>query len=154
MTDNFIKDKKKIEIQDLLKLTNLAENYDVSELIDSCLAKNKKKTVNILNENNYSLEDCILITRTLLIKSKRLLKLSHQMENNKNIDNIIATFKPPIFWKEKEIVKQQMRKWSYKKVMDLLIEINEIELLIKKNSNNSVNILSNFILEKSSLTNN
>ena len=93
----------------------MAENYDVSELIDSCLAKNKKKTVNILNENNYSLEDCILITRTLLIKSKRLLKLSHQMENNKNIDNIIATFKPPIFWKEKEIVKQQMRKWSYKK---------------------------------------
>ena len=90
----------------------------------------------------------------ILKLSKRLLKLSHQMENNKNIDNIIATFKPPIFWKEKEIVKQQMRKWSYKKVMDLLIEINEIVLLIKKNSNNSVNILSNFILEKSSLTNN
>ena len=41
----------KIEIKDLLKLTNLAENYDVSELIDSCLAKNKKKTINILNEN-------------------------------------------------------------------------------------------------------
>ena len=72
---NFIKGKNKIEIKDLLKLTNLAENYDVSELIDGCLAKNRRKTINILNENNYSLEDCILIIRTFLIKSKRLLKI-------------------------------------------------------------------------------
>ena len=51
--ENFSKEKKKIEIEDVLKLTNLAENYNASELTDSCLAKNIKKNVNILNENNY-----------------------------------------------------------------------------------------------------
>ena len=142
------------EIEDLLKLTNLAENYNVSELIDSCLSKNKKKTINILNENNYSLEDCILIIRTFLIKSKRLIRLKKQLQLTKDIDSIISTFKPPIFWKDKEIVKQQVRNWSYKGAQNLSYEINEVELLIKKHSNNAINILSNFIIEKASVINN
>ena len=150
---SFIKNKNKIEIQDLLKLTNLAENYNVSELIDCCLSKNKKRTINILNENNYSLEDCILIIRTFLIKTKRLIKLSKDFSKTKNLDITISGFKPPIFWKEKDVVKQQIRSWSFKEVENLMYEINNIELLIKKYSNNSINILSDFIIEKSSTIN-
>ena len=145
---NFMRNRNKIEIKDLLKLTNLAENYSVSELIDSCLAKNKRKTINILNENNYSLEDCILIIRTFLMKSKKLLKLNDAAKNIKNIDEVISSFKPPIFWKDKEITKQQIRSWSYNSIEDLIYQINETELLIKKNSTSSVNILSNFIIEQ------
>jgi len=152
--ESFTKNKNKIEIKDILKLTNLAENYDVSELIDSCLAKNKRRTVSILNENNYSLEDCIIIIRTFLIKAKRLLKLCLEVENKKNIDEIISTFRPPIFWKDKEIIKLQVKLWSYKNVENLIYRINEIELLIKKNSNNSINILSDFIIEQTLLSNN
>ena len=92
-----LKTKKKINIDEILKLTNLAENYSVTELVDNCLAKNSKKTVNILNENNYSSEDCILIIKTLLIKAKRLNNLQNQTKNNKNIDQVITSFKPPIF---------------------------------------------------------
>ena len=145
---NFMRNRNKIEIKDLLKLTNLAENYSVSELIDSCLAKNKRKTINILNENNYSLEDCILIIRTFLMKSKKLLKLSDAAKNIKNIDEVISSFKPPIFWKDKEITKQQIRSWSYNSIEDFIYQISETELLIKKNSTSSVNILSNFIIEQ------
>ena len=151
--ENFTVNKNKVEIQDLLKLTNLAENYAVSELIDSCLSKNKKKTIGILSENNYSLEDCILIIRTFLIKTKRLIKLSKEFGATKNLDTTISGFKPPIFWKEKDVVKQQIRSWSYKEVENLMYEINTIELLIKKYSNNSINILSDFIIEKSSTIN-
>jgi len=151
---SFIKNKNKIEIKDLLKLTNLAENYGVSELIDGCLAKNKKKTINILNENNYSLEDCILIIRTFLIKSKRLLKLSQSYIEKNNIDEVISSFKPPIFWKDKEIIKQQIKNWSHENIENLIFKINEIELLIKKNSNNSINILSDFIIEQATNSNN
>lgn len=150
----FIKNKNKIDIKDLLKLTNLAENYDVSELIDNCLAKNKRKAINILNENNYSLEDCILIIRTFLIKSKRLLKLYQDHKNKKNIDDVISQFKPPIFWKDKEIVKQQIRNWSYESTENLIYKINDVELLIKKNSNNSLNILSDFIIEQATVVSN
>ena len=151
---NFCKNKTKIEIKDLLRITNLAENYDASELIDSCLAKNKKKTIHILNENNYTLDDCILIIRTFLIKSKRLLKLYQELKNKKNIDDTIASFKPPIFWKDKEIVKQQSRVWTYVSIKKLIFRISEIELLIKKNSHNSINILSDFIIEQTISSNN
>ena len=150
---SFIKNKKKIDIKDLLKLTNIAENYSVSELIDNCLAKNKKKTINILNENNYSLDDCILIIRTFLIKSKRLLRLSKEMDNKKNIDEIISSFKPPIFWKDKDIIKQQIQSWSYSNIKNLIYKINETELIIKKNSINALNILSDFIIEQTTINN-
>ena len=99
--------KNKLSIEDVLKLSNLAENYSVFELSDNYLAKNSKKVSNILNENNYSSDDCILIIRTILNKSKRLLKIRNEVDNNKNIDQVISTIKPPIFWKEKEIVKKQ-----------------------------------------------
>jgi DNA polymerase III subunit delta len=150
----FIVNKKKVEVNDLLKLTNLAENYNVSELIDNCLSKNKKKTINILNENNYSVEDCILIIRTFLIKSKRLLKLCKEFKIKNSTDIVISSFKPPIFWKDKEIVKKQIKNWSYNNVENLIYKINEIELLIKKNSINSVNILSDFIIEQASVVSN
>jgi DNA polymerase-3 subunit delta len=152
--EHFIGSKNKIKVEDIIKLTNLAENYNVSELIDSCLAKNKKKTTKILNENNYSLDDCILIIRTFLIKSKRLLKLSKDFDERKNIDLTISHSKPPIFWKDKEIVKEQIKSWTYFDVKNLIYKINETELLIKKNSNNSLNILSDFIIEQASVINN
>ena len=122
--------------------------------MDSCLAKNSTKTVNILNENNYRTEDCILIIKTFLIKAKRLNKLQNQTKDNKNIDQLITSFKPPIFWKDKEIVKEQIKNWSLKKVENLIYKINEIELLIKKNSSNSINILFDFIITQSNKTNN
>ena len=146
--DSFIKNKKNINIDQIMKLTNLAENYNVSELIDSYLAANFKKTINILNENNFSIEDCILITRTLLVKSKRLYKLLLEINNNKSIEEVISSFKPPIFWKDKEIVKQQIKNWSLSKAENLIYKTNELELLIKKNSYNSINILSDFIINQ------
>jgi DNA polymerase-3 subunit delta len=152
--ENFTRNKKKININDILKLTNLAENYSATELVDSCLAKNSTKTINILNENNYNTEDCILIIKTLLAKAKRLYKLQNQTKENKNIDQVITSFKPPIFWKDKEIVREQIKNWTLKKVENLIYKINEIELLIKKNSSNSVNILFDFIITQSNKINN
>ncbi len=146
--DSFIKNKKNINIDQIMKLTNLAENYNVSELIDSYLAANFKKTINILNENNFSIEDCMLITRTLLIKSKRLYKLLLEINNNKSIEEAISSFKPPIFWKDKETVKQQIKNWSLSRAENLIYKTNELELLIKKNSYNSINILSDFIINQ------
>ena len=146
--DSFVKNKKNINIDQIMKLTNLAENYNVSELIDSYLAANFKKTINILNENNFSIEDCMLITRTLLVKSKRLYKLLVEINNNKSIEEAISSFNPPIFWKDKETVKQQIKNWSLNRAENLIYKTNELELLIKKNSYNSINILSDFIINQ------
>ena len=137
--------KRKLSIEDVLKLSNLAENYSVFELSDNYLAKNSKKVSNILNENNYSSDDCILIIRTILNKSKRLLKIRNEVDNNKNIDQVISTIKPPIFWKEKEIVKKQAQSWSTNEVKNIIFKINDLEALVKKNTANSMLFVSNFI---------
>ncbi len=147
--EHFIQDKKKITLEEIIKLTNLAENYSISELTDNCLSKNLKNTVKILNENNFTYEDCIVITRSLLSKSKRVLELKKNLDQNRNIEQTIASFKPPIFWKDKEIVKKQIENWSKSEVGKLIYKINDIELLIKKNSINSLNILSDFLLSTS-----
>ena len=152
--ESFIKNKKRIEISEILQLTNLAENYSVTELVDNCLAKNKNKTLNILNENNYNLEDCIIVIRTMLAKSKRLLKLFQEIKISNNIDSAISSIKPPIFWKDKQIVKDQINKWSHKNIELLIFRINEIELLIKKNSSISLSVLSDFIIEQASTASN
>ena len=140
--------KKQISSQEIAILTNLIENHDISELVNFCLAKNKRKTVNILNENNFSNEDCIIIARTFLSKSKKVLLLSSEYEKNKNIELTISSAKPPIFWKDKEITKEQISQWEPKKLKKLIYKLHEVELLIKKNINNSINIVTNFILDQ------
>jgi DNA polymerase III subunit delta len=146
----FNKSGKKITNENIIKLTNLLENHSVSELIDNYLAQNKKKIISILNENNFNNEECILIIRTFLNKLKKILKLSNEFQNNKNIDLTISSAKPPIFWKDKEITKQQILKWTPENIKKLIYKLSDIELLIKKNLNNSVNLITDFILDQSS----
>ena len=141
---------KKITSKEIMKLTNLTENHSIMDLINSCLAKNKKKTISILNDNYFSNEDCIQISRALLNKSKKLLTLLNVYEKNRNLELTISTAKPPIFWKDKEITKEQIFKWPSKNMEKLIYEINDLEMAMKKNINNSINLITNFMLEKSS----
>jgi len=150
----FVKNGKKINSENISKLINLSENHSISELIDNCLAQNKKKIINILNENNFSNEDCIIIARSFILKAKKLLTLSKTFETNKNIDLTISSAKPPIFWKEKEITKQQIQKWKPENIKNLIYALSETELQIKKNINNSINLITDFILFHSSSTTN
>ena len=138
---------KIITEENISKLVNLIENHNISKLVDNYLAKNNNKIKNILNENNFSNEECIIITRTFLNKAKKLLKLSNEFEKNNNIELTISSAKPPIFWKDKEITKQQIYKWSPLKIRSLIYDLNEIEIQIKKNINIAINLTINFILD-------
>ena len=146
--------KKNLNIEEIIRLTNLADNYSASELVDHSLAKNTRKTITILNENNYSDEDNIIIIRTLLAKVKRLVKIYELVDEKNNIEQAISASKPPIFWKDKPLVIQQVRSWKKDHLKDLIYKTNEIELLIKKNSSIAKNILSDFIINNSRKTNN
>ena len=152
--ENFSLNKKSINLQEIIKLTNLADNYSASELVDYSLAKNTRKTITILNENNYSDEDNIIVIRTLLTKIKRLLKIHELIDERNSIDQAISSFKPPIFWKDKPLVIQQARSWKKLELKNLIYKSNEIELLIKKNSVFGKNILSDFIINNSKKINN
>ena len=152
--DLYTTDKKQIEFSEIVNLTNLGKNYDISELVETCLIKNEKKVSKIINENNFSNEDAIIVIRTFLVKTKRLLHLSKNIKSNPDLESVISSYRPAIFWKEKEVVKQQLKIWSEISLNKLLYEINNTELLIKKNVNISLNILINFIFTNSKITNN
>jgi len=152
--ENFSLNKKNLNIKEIIKLTNLAENYSASELVDHSLAKNTRKTVTILGENNYSDEDNIIIIRTLLAKLKRLVKIYELVDEKNNIERAISACKPPIFWKDKPLVIQQIKSWKKDALEQLVYKTNEIELLVKKNSVLAKNILADFIINNSKKTNN
>ena len=150
----YANNKKEIDFTEVIKLTNLGKNYDISELVETCLVKNQKKVSKIINENNFSNEDTIIIIRTFLSKTKRLLNLSENIKSNPNLEKVVSNYRPLIFWKEKEVVKEQLKIWSEKNLRKLINEISNTELLIKKNTNISFSILLNFIFKNSNIINN
>ena len=147
--ESFLFNKKKVSKDEILKLTNNYENNNISDLVDYCLLKNKKKVLSLINDFSFNDGDSILIIRTFLNKLKRLLNLTKTYELNNNLELTISSFKPPIFWKDKDKVKNQIKIWPNKKIYGLINEINETELLIKRNMNNSRLILNNFIFKTS-----
>ena len=151
---NYLINKKKIDYEEICKLTNLSENYNVSDLADNILAKNKLKTLNLMNENILTSDDYIPIIKSFLYKIKRLKKLKKELNGNKNIDYIISSHKPPIFWKERNIVKNQLIFNSLKGLNILSIKVNNLEKLLKENSRLSGIILNNFCLEVLNTTSN
>ena len=145
----YIQDKKNINLEEIFRLTNLSENFSINELVDTSLSKNTKKTSEILNESNYKSEDGILILRTFLQKAKRLLNLYEKHNQNLSFDSLINNYTPPIFWKDKPIIKKQLGCWSKSKIKDLIMNINKTEIFIKKNSSISLMLVFNLIYETS-----
>ena len=145
----YMQDKKSISLEEIYKLTNLAENFSINELVDTTLSKNFKRTSKIINESNYRSEDGILILRTFLQKAKRLLNLYEKKDESVSIDSLIDNHKPAIFWKDKPIVKKQLENWSKSKIKDLIININKTETFLKKNNSIGLMVVYDFIYESS-----
>ena len=101
-----------------------------------------------MNENNFSQEDCILILRIFLSKLKRLLALYLDPNIKTNIEKALSSYRPAIFWKDKEVVKQQIKILDIQKTKELVRKTNEIELIVKKNPSISINVTTDFILNQ------
>ena len=80
----------------------------------------------------------------MLNRSKRLLKLKNIQKEKDNIDEVISYYKPSIFWKEKDLVKQQIKNWSEKEIKEKIYQISNLEILTKKNTS-SINLVSDLI---------
>ena len=144
---NYISEKKIISLKEIAVLTNLSENYSASELVDASLTKNYIKVKEILNENIYSQEDTFLILRVFLQKAKKLLSLLEIINSENNLEKAINEYKPPIFWKDKPVLKKQLQLWSFENIINLICELNDIEIKIKKNNSQNLILMKNFIYE-------
>ena len=111
------------------------------------MTKNYIKVKEILNENIYSQEDTFLILRVFLQKAKKLLSLLEIINSENNVEKAINEYKPPIFWKDKPVLKKQLQLWSFENIINLICELNDIEIKIKKNSSQNLILMKNFIYE-------
>ena len=151
---NYSINKKNITVDEINKLTSLTENFQFDEIINSCLNGELKKLKNIFEENNFLPQDYIIILRTFSRKINRLLEIKKAQKSEKNLDLILKNMSPPIFWKEKDIVKNQANKWELQNLMKIQKKINEVELECKKNQEISVIITLNFLADTISKINN
>jgi DNA polymerase-3 subunit delta len=151
---NFYKKKSHISFKDIVKLVNSSERFDISDLTDQLLLKNEKKVIRILNDNIFSLDDVLLIARSLLYKLKRLKKIQTQLKIEKNQELIISSFKPAIFWKDKDVIKQQLKVLTLSQIKKFIKNTCNLELTIKQNSNTFKVLTNNFLIEQSKQINN
>ena len=151
---NFCFEKKKITREEILKLINLYDDENYFELVDNFLAKNHKKVSRIINNNIFTKNDSIIIIRSFLSRLKRLDGLKKLSIEKGTVDQAITLFKPPIFWKEKEIVKEQINSWSKSDISILIEEVHKLEIKFKKNNNLSNNLIYDFMLNTTGITNN
>ena len=69
------------------------------------------------------------------------------MNSKKDMEKVILEHKPPIFWKDKPVIKKQLQLWSSIDIKDLIFKLNAIEVVIKKNNTLSLILMKNFIHE-------
>ena len=136
--------KKKIELSEIKSLINFSGNYKSDTLINECLCGNIAQYKKIVSELYASAVNQILLLRILSNKIHRLLQIKEQENKSNNLDNLIDASKPTIFWKEKPLVKKQLLIWSLNDLKRMISEINNTELLCKKNPQISNSIFFNF----------
>ena len=139
--------KKKIEPEEIKSLINFSGEYKSDILVNECLSGNIFQYKKIMSELYVNTVNHILLLRILSSKIHRLLKIKEQENNLDNLDNLINTSRPPIFWKEKPLVKKQLSLWNLNDLRKIIADINNTELLCKKNPQISNSIFFNFFSE-------
>jgi len=124
--------KKKIELNEIKFLINFAGDYKSDILVNECLCGNISQYKKIISELYINTVNQILLLRILSNKIQRLLKIKEEKSKSDNVDNLINTTKPAIFWKEKPLLKKQLSIWSLNNLKKIIDEIN----LIHKNNPN------------------
>ena len=136
--------KKKLEIEEMRSLINFSGDYKNDTLVNECLCGNISQYKKIISELYTNTVNEILLLRILSSKVHRLLKIKEQENKSNNLDNLINTSKPAIFWKEKLLVKKQLSIWNIFDLKKIIDDINNTELLCKKNPQISNSIFFNF----------
>ena len=129
---NLYKNSEKISDQAIDEICTDMDLKKNDEIIDILLSKNEKNINEFIsNMSNYEKNfiEIIIILRSFIIKILDIQK------NNKNlsIDERIERYKPPIFWKDKDRIKNILKIWSTNNLEKFLSNLNTIETEFKRN---------------------
>lgn len=146
--------KKKLELDEIKSLINFSGDYKSEILVNECLCGNISQYKKIMSELYENTINQILFLRILGNKVQRLLKIKKQADELENLDDIINSSRPPIFWKEKPLVKKQLSIWSLDELKKIISGVNNTEFLCKKNPQVAKVIFFKFFFEICTRSNN
>ena len=136
--------KENLDIDEIKLLINFSGEHKADNFVNECLSGNISQYKKILNDLYISSVNQIYILRVLNNKINKLIKMKEVEKNYRDLDSLISSSKPPIFWKEKPTIKKQLTVWNYNELKKVVKEINNTETLCKKNPQISKIIFFNF----------
>jgi len=150
----FALNKKNLKTDDIKSIINFSGEYKSDNFINECLCGNILQYKKILSELYINTANQIFLLRILSNKIHRLLNMKELEADHNNLDSLLNASKPPVFWKEKPMVKKQLAIWSLRDLKKIVYEINDTEILCKKNPQISKTIFFNLFTKLCKKANN
>ena len=138
---------KKLDSETFSSLFNTTSSFDAFEISNALLSGDKKALNKILSSFYHFSINFNEVLGPLKYKINKLIDIYEYNENETKIAVLVDTYKPPIFWKEKGIIRTQLSKWNKNELDTLLDKINEIEILCKLNYEIAETIFNKFLLD-------
>ena len=125
---------KLINKNQIIEILNIKNDSGFEEIRDTALIGKKDKINKLLSELNLLSEDSFFYLNSLNYRILKLIEIQKINQTYKNYEQALESLKPPIFWKDKPIYLQQLKKWNMPKLNKAANKISNAEILMKKNS--------------------
>jgi DNA polymerase-3 subunit delta len=125
---------KLINKNQIIEILNIKNDSGFEEIRDTALVGKKDKINKLLSELNLLSEDSFFYLNSLNYRILKLIEIQKINETYKNHEQALESLKPHIFWKDKPIYLQQLKKWDMTKLNKAANKISYAEILMKKNS--------------------
>ena len=107
---------RKINKEEILEILNIKNDSGFDEIRDKALVGEKTKVNKLLSETEILNEEAFFYLNILNYRILRLHQILKMNQDDNNFEKTLKDLKPPIFWKDKPIIIQQLKKWNKKKL--------------------------------------
>ena len=141
----FFEDKK-ITTENLSKLVNSPRIDDFNYLRDEAIKGNKNEMNRLLNSTIIDQDRGVYYLSLINLRFYKLIDILNIKKRDNNLESVINGIKPPIFWKDKQNIIDQLKMWDIKKIQSVLKSLFDLEKTFKSNANIDKNVLIKKIL--------
>ena len=126
--------EKKIDKENLVNLLNIKFDDDFNKIRDASLVGNRVKVNRLMGEIDFLPENTFFFLYNIGNRINKLLEIQEIMKSTRDSELALDSMQPKIFWKDKPVYIDQLKKWDKSNLEKALTAVAEIELLIKNNS--------------------
>ena len=130
----YLKNKKEIKIEDIMKCLSQNENFGFDDLNYSICDGNLIKLDKIINQLYLEGINPIALLRSVGKHFQKILFVNEKIDAGMNLSESVSQLKPPIFFLYINQFKDQVRKWKTALCYKAIERILETEELCKINS--------------------